>query len=90
MKMRSVERLLGVTGGVEEAVIGADAVLVLTEWQHYRNWIGSLWPVGCASLLGSLMQGLSWILLRSKLLDSACGASATVKVDCTTHPSQHS
>ena len=28
-------------GSVEDAVTGADAVLVLTEWQHYRklNWL---------------------------------------------------
>ena len=32
-------------GSVEEAMDGADAVLVLTEWQHYRelNWPDLAW-----------------------------------------------
>ena len=40
-------------GRVEDAVKGADAVLVLTEWQHYRdlNWIS----------LASLMRKPSWV-----------------------------
>ena len=40
-----VDRLSGIgswaeAGSVEDAVMGADAVLILTEWQHYRdlNW----------------------------------------------------
>ena len=42
--MRSVEPAVGAeAGSVEDAVTGADAVLVLTEWQHYAmlNWHGS-------------------------------------------------
>ena len=36
--MLSVEPAVGLkAGSVEDAVTGADAVLVLTEWQHYRN-----------------------------------------------------
>ena len=31
-----MESALGQAGSVEDAVMGADAVLVLTEWQHYR------------------------------------------------------
>ena len=40
-------------GSVEEAVTGADAVLVLTEWQHYKvlNWMA----------LAALMRKPAWL-----------------------------
>ena len=50
-------RQLKPAGSVEDAVVGADAVLVLTEWHHYRELN---WPdlaAGCASPPGSLMPG---------------------------------
>ena len=69
-------------GNVEDAVMGADAVLILTEWQHYRDLN---WQALAARMRkpGSLMQGLSPILPRSKPLASAYGALATERVDGT-------
>ena len=50
-------------GGVEEAVIGADAVLVLTEWQHYRklDW----------QFLASRMRKPAWVFDARAVVDPA-------------------
>ena len=36
-------------GSVEDAVMGADAVLILTEWQHYCDLIGRVWLLDAPS-----------------------------------------
>ena len=50
-------------GSVEEAVTGADAVLVLTEWQHYRdlNWQD----------LAGRMRKPAWVFDARAIADSA-------------------
>ena len=47
---------------VEDAVTGADGVLVLTEWQHYRdlNWI----------TLATLMRKPAWVFDARAVVDS--------------------
>ena len=50
-------------GSVEDAVMGADAVLVLTEWQHYRelNW----------SDLAGRMRKPAWVFDARAVADPA-------------------
>jgi UDPglucose 6-dehydrogenase len=49
-------------GSVEDAVTGADAVLVLTEWQHYKvlNWMA----------LAALMRKPAWLFDARAVTDS--------------------
>ena len=49
-------------GRVEDAVTGADAVLVLTEWQHYKvlNWMA----------LAALMRKPAWLFDARAVTDS--------------------
>ena len=48
---------------IEDAVVGADAVLVLTEWQHYRdlNWIS----------LAGRMRKPAWVFDARAVADPA-------------------
>ena len=48
--------------------MGADAVLILTEWQHTVIWIGRLWLLGCVVRPGCSMPEQWLIPLRSKPL----------------------
>ena len=50
-------------GSVDDAVMGADAVLLLTEWQHYRelNWSG----------LAGRMRKPAWVFDARAVADSA-------------------
>ena len=50
-------------GSVEDAVMGADAVLVLTEWQHYRdlNW----------QALAARMRKPAWVFDARAVTDPA-------------------
>ena len=63
-----VDRLSGVgswaeAGRVEDAVMGADAVLILTEWQHYRdlNW----------QALAAQMRKPAWVFDARSVADPA-------------------
>ena len=63
-----VDRLSGIgswaeAGSVEDAVMGADAVLILTEWQHYRdlNW----------QALAAQMRKPAWVFDARSVADPA-------------------
>ena len=63
-----VDRLSGIgswaeAGSVEDAVMGADAVLILTEWQHYRdlNW----------QALAAQMRKPAWVFDARAVADPA-------------------
>ena len=63
-----VDRLSGIgswaeAGSVEDAVMGADAVLILTEWQHYRdlNW----------QALAARMRKPAWVFDARAVADPA-------------------
>ena len=63
-----VDRLSGMgswaeAGSVEDAVMGADAVLILTEWQHYRdlNW----------QALAAQMRKPAWVFDARSVADPA-------------------
>ena len=59
------------SGAVEDALAGADAVLILTEWQEYRSldW----------AALASLMRQPAWVFDASSVVDPEAVAAAGLK-----------